>query len=241
MLFLLQCNCTRPNSSIALIVDIGGLDTMGENGQNPDLYQPYKNPGGSSPTPAPRTDQDQQDGEIPTAHEPEIYDIEDLPPDTPGFGLKSEVVKPYAIEEPEEEPTSETEVSTAQLRQRKHWEDLISSMKMLYCDSDHDNPGSIRPKRGRKRKPTITNPVRTAQSGESAFVTDAQYASPNLSSKRARKKEELPKERYLNSDEEATTRQPRGLSSSSNASVSTDTSSANMTNGFPTPEDMDLD
>ncbi|KAL4818084.1 hypothetical protein BDW67DRAFT_158509 [Aspergillus spinulosporus] len=214
---------------------------MGENGQNPDLCQPYKNPGGSSPTPTPRTGQDQQDGEIPAVHEPEIYDIEDLPPDTPGISLKSEVVKPYAIEEPDEEPASETEVSTAQLRQRKHWEDLISSMERLYCDSDHDNPGSIRPKRGRKRKPTIANPVRTARSGESAFVPDAQYASPSFSSKRARKKEEIPKERYLDSDEEVIIRRPRRLSSSSNASVSTDTSDANLTNGFPTPDDMDLD
>ncbi|KAL4755553.1 hypothetical protein BDW72DRAFT_3372 [Aspergillus terricola var. indicus] len=215
---------------------------MGENGQNPDLCQHYKNPGGSSPTPALRTDQDQQDEEIPAVHEPEIFDIEDLPPDTPGLSLQSEVVKPYAVEEPDEESTSETEVSnTAQLRQRKHWEDLVSSMERLYCDSDQDNLGSIRPKRGRKRKPTTTNPVRTAQSGESAFVPDAQYASPSLSSKRARRKEELPKERYLDSDKEVIIRRPRKLSSSSNASVSTDTSGANLTNGFPIPESMDLD
>ncbi|KAL4740061.1 hypothetical protein BDV11DRAFT_169408 [Aspergillus similis] len=214
---------------------------MGENGQSPDLCQPYKNPGGSSPTPAPRTDQDQQDGEIPAVHEPELYDIEDLPPDTPGLSLKSEVVKPYAIEEPDEESTSETEVSnTTQQRQRKHWEDLVSSMERLYCDSSHDNPGSIRPKRGRKRKPTTINPVRTAQSGESAFVSDAQYAT-SLSSKRARKKEELPKKIYLDSNQEVIIRRHRGLSSSSNASVSTDTSGANLTNGFPTPEAMDLD
>ncbi|KAL4775233.1 hypothetical protein BDW60DRAFT_139462 [Aspergillus nidulans var. acristatus] len=214
---------------------------MGENGQNPDLCQPYKNPGESSPKPAPRTDQYQQDEDIPAAHEPEIYDIEDLPPDTPGLSLKTEVVKPYAIEEPDEEPTWEADVSTAQFRQRKHWEDLVSSMEKLYCDSDLENLGSIRPKRGRKRKPTITNPVQTAQPGESAFVPDAQYASPSLSSKRARKKEELPKERYLDADEEVIIRRPRGLSSSSNASASTDTSGANLTNVFPTPDDMDLD
>ncbi|KAL4996359.1 hypothetical protein BDV10DRAFT_111555 [Aspergillus recurvatus] len=215
---------------------------MGENAQAADLCQPYRNASGSCPTPAPRADQDQKDVKILTVQEPEIYDIEDLPPGIPEPSLGGEVVKPYAIEEPEEESASETEISDiAQQRQRKYWEDLVSSMEGLYCDSDHSNPGSIHGKRGRKRKPTTTDLVRTGQSGESAFVPDAQYASPGLSSKRPRKKDEQTRERHFNSAQEVFNQRPRGLSSSSNTSVSTDTRGANLTNGISSPEYMDLD
>ncbi|KAL5042921.1 hypothetical protein BDW71DRAFT_210782 [Aspergillus fruticulosus] len=215
---------------------------MGENGQTPDLYQPYRNPSGSRATPPPRADQDQQHGRIRAVQEPEIYDIEDLPPGIPEPSLGSEVVKPYAIEEPDEESTSELEVSDiAQQRQRKYWEDLVSSMEGLYCDSDRSNRESLHGKRGRKRKPTTTDVVRAGQSEESAVVPDAQYASPSLSSKRPRKKDEQSRERHLNSAQELVIQRPRGLSSSSNTSVSTDTSGANPANGIPIPDAMDLD
>ncbi|KAL4980621.1 hypothetical protein BDW66DRAFT_156361 [Aspergillus desertorum] len=230
------------NSLIARFLGIAGLDNMGDNGQTPDLGLPYENPGGSSPTPAPRADQDQQDGKFPAVHGPEIYDTEDLrsgvSDPSPGDG----VVKPYAIEEPDEEFSSEPEMSKiAQQKQRKYWEDLVSSMEGLYCDSDHSNPGLVRPNRGRKRKPTTTNSVRTGQSGESAFVPDAQYTSPSLGLKRARKWDEQPRERHLDSAQEVVSQRTRRLSSSSNTSVSTDTSGANTTNGFLTPDAMDLD
>ncbi|KAL6240131.1 hypothetical protein BDW75DRAFT_197042 [Aspergillus navahoensis] len=219
-----------------------GLDTMGTNDQTPDLCQPYRSPSGSSLTPAPRADQNQQDGKIRADQETEICDIEDLPPGIPGPSPGSEVVKPYAIEEPDEESTSEPEMSdTAQQRQRKYWEDLISSMEGLYCDSDHSNPASIHRKRGRKRKPTTTDFVRTGHSGESALVPDTQYASPSLSSKRPKKKDKQPREKHLRSAQEVVIQQPRGLSSSSDTSVSTDTSDANLSNGIPTTDAMDLD
>ncbi|KAL4901399.1 hypothetical protein BDW74DRAFT_86232 [Aspergillus multicolor] len=217
---------------------------MEEHGQAPDLFQPCLKPGEDSSTPASQAEHDQPNGETPAVYGPEIYDIEDLPPNIQEASFGNEAVKPYDIEEPLEESASEPELSShLQHIQRRYWEELVSSMEDLYCDSDNSSPGSIASKRGRKRKSAITILPNSAQPGESVSVSDAQYASPNLSPKRPRKRDERPKDRPLIPAQKIRIQRPRGFSGSSYTSVSTDTetSGTNLTNGFSTPDAMDLD
>lgn len=74
-----------------------------------------------------------------------------------GYEADVEIVRPYAIEEPDEE-TDQTPTSVATpklLDSTEQWQkELLSSLRGLYCDSDStDTPPLVRHKRGRKRKP----------------------------------------------------------------------------------------
>ncbi|RDW86750.1 uncharacterized protein DSM5745_03392 [Aspergillus mulundensis] len=218
---------------------------MGEHRQAPDLFQPSLKLDKDNSAPASQPEHDQPNRERRAVNGPEIYDIEDLPPGIQEASFGSEAVKPYDIEEPGEESTSEPELSSLpQHIQRRYWEELVSSMEDLYCDSDNSSPGSISSKRGRKRKPpALTILPQAAQPEKSASVSDAQYASPNLSPKRPRKRDKRPRDRPLNPAQKIRIQRPRGFSGSSYTSVSTDTeaSGTNLTNGFSTPDAMDLD
>ncbi|KAL4926907.1 uncharacterized protein BDV17DRAFT_138142 [Aspergillus undulatus] len=212
---------------------------------HPDRSQPSETGPGS----ACHNDQDQPSECHPAIHEPEIYDIEDLPRNAPERDSGARLVKPYAIEEPNEETASEPESDPKlpQRRQPRSWEDLVNLMEDLYCDSDHSNPGLMPTKRGRKRKPTNTSDMTdgslSGQSFSTASLPDAQYERPSLSPKRSRKKEVRPKDvpASVRAAQRHRIRRHRALSGSSTTSISTDMSSANPANGSPVPDAMDLD
>ncbi|KAL4960791.1 uncharacterized protein BDV14DRAFT_137702 [Aspergillus stella-maris] len=195
------------------------------------------------------TDRDQPSQSRRAAHEPELYDIEDLPANLSAQSPGTHLVKPYAIEEPEEEPTSERkpEPARAEQRQPRSWEDLVNSMEDLYCDSDNSSAGIMSAKRGRKRKSAnVYNMGGISPSGESSgsgSVPDAQYQRPSLSPKRPRKKGEQSMEVPLNLKAAQRYRVHRGraFSGSSTTSISTNTTGVNHINGSPVPEAMDLD
>ncbi|KAL4938006.1 hypothetical protein BDV06DRAFT_226420 [Aspergillus oleicola] len=182
-------------------------------------------------------------------YEPELYDIEDLPVNLSGQNQSAQLVKPYAIEEPDEESISEpeSEQTSTEQRQPRSWEDLVNSMEDLCCDSDNSNAGVISAKRGRKRKSTnvynMANVSPSGQSSGSGSVPDAQYQRPSLSPKRPRKKGEQSKDIPVNlkAAQRHRMRRRRALSGSSTTSISTDTSGINFTNGTPIPDAMDLD
>lgn len=83
---------------------------------------------------------------------------EDISAQDAGYDADVEVVRPYAIEEPDDE-TDQTPTTSAPaqslLDSAENWQkELVNSLRGLYCDSDsNDTHPLIRPKRGRKRKP----------------------------------------------------------------------------------------
>lgn len=139
-----------------------------------------------------------------------------------------ETVKPYAIEEPDDNPTSELD------EQPQNWDNLVNSMKDLYCDSDNGNPRVMHPNRGRKRKPTDFG-IQSDQSFGTTPVQDLHYQEPSLSPKRRRRRDK-PLRESLRS-----TQSHRGSSESSDNYLSTDTSEANTANGSQAPDEMDID
>lgn len=123
--------------------------------------------------------------------------IEDVSAQDPGYDADVEVVRPYAIEEPEEAPTRESPRSTAR-RPRSLtdlWQnDLVDSMRDLDCNSD-SNDARPRPsqKRGRKRKPTST--AGTYQHSSSPFrVVDMRAEAMGFSPKKMRRRSKRSKE-----------------------------------------------
>jgi hypothetical protein len=115
-----------------------------------------------------------------------------------GYEADVEIVRPYAIEEPDEE-TDRTPTSAATpklLDSTEQWQkELLSSLRGLYCDSDStDTPPLVRHKRGRKRKPdtsmTSYQDVQSAQQPVKDWGVDVDMRgeSPLLSPKRRRRK-----------------------------------------------------
>lgn len=128
--------------------------------------------------------------------------IEDVSTQDPGYDADVEVVKPYAIEEPDEASKPESPRSTSR-RPRSFtdlWQDdLVDSMRDLDCNSD-SNDGHPRPsqKRGRKRKPTITAGTYQycpTSSPRTAFrVVDMRAEAVGFSPKRLRRRSKISKE-----------------------------------------------
>lgn len=85
------------------------------------------------------------------------FDLEELTSQDPGYDGDVEVVKPYAIEEPDDPITPETALSeTPKLRSfaAHTQDDLVDSLRNLDCNSDSaDSRPRKSTKRGRKRKP----------------------------------------------------------------------------------------
>ncbi|KAL4810120.1 hypothetical protein BDV18DRAFT_156493 [Aspergillus unguis] len=210
--------------------------------QNGSISQTHKPQTNLSEVEADRTE---PNGGSPAAHEPELYDIEDLPAHFTRRGSNSQMVRPYDIEEPDENTAPEIkEPSPPKSEQRRDWEDLVDSMEGLYCGSDNSNSGTSSSMRGRKRKsPTTPGLSQSGRHRKSASVPDAQYERPSLSPKRPRKKDGNPRKSQttIRSTQKDRIRRARALSGSSNTSLSTDTSGPNVTNGSPAPEAMDLD
>ncbi|KAL4956429.1 hypothetical protein BDW69DRAFT_83742 [Aspergillus filifer] len=222
---------------------------MDDKNQQPDRQQGHFQGSGVHPRFAFETDRDQPSQSRVAAHGPELYDIEDLPANLAAQISGAQLVKPYAIEEPEEEPTSEREPEPVrgEQRQPRSWEDLVDSMEDLCCDSDNSSAGIMSAKRGRKRKSTnVYNMGGISPSGQSygsGSVPDAQYQRPSLSPKRPRKKEGRYRDIPINLKAAQRHRAHRGraFSGSSTTSLSTDTSGVNYINESPGPEAMDLD
>lgn len=115
-----------------------------------------------------------------------------------GYEADVEIVRPYAIEEPDEE-TDQTPTSVATpklLDSTEQWQkELLSSLRGLYCDSDStDTPPLVRHKRGRKRKPdasmTSYQDFQSAQQSvkDGDVDVDMGGGNPLLSPKRRRRK-----------------------------------------------------
>ncbi|KAL3482440.1 hypothetical protein BJX99DRAFT_2413 [Aspergillus californicus] len=162
--------------------------------------------GGTDRTFAPPTDQNQHNRGTNAGDEPRDFSRK-----TQGQSLSVETVKPYAIEEPDDDATSELD------EQPQNWEHLVDSMEGLYCDSDHGNSQSDQ------------QPFRTTS------VQDLNYQEPSLSLKRRRRRD-MPLGESLRS-----TQSHRGSSESSDNYLSTDASEANTTNGSQAPDEMDVD
>jgi len=96
-----------------------------------------------------------------TTHGDEPFSL-DVSNHDPGYDADVEVVLPYAIEEPDDEPDqasasmSSKPVTPKLLGLLDLWQsDLVNSMRDLYCDSDsNDTRPWLGQKRGRKRKTT---------------------------------------------------------------------------------------
>ncbi|KKK25018.1 hypothetical protein P175DRAFT_090724 [Aspergillus ochraceoroseus IBT 24754] len=180
---------------------------------------------------------------ISPAEELEGLWVEDVPLGDYADNAGIQLVKPYAIEEPDAESTYEHDNPTVSPFKGDGLAtpqgDLVDSMEGLHCDSDNPDPQvMISPKRGRKRKPT--NPLGISRSeqrytSKSAFDV---YEGPTLSPKRPRRKSKRSKENLRAS---LASNRTRALSGSSATSVSTDFSGATVP-GEPTASDeMDLD
>lgn len=112
-----------------------------------------------------------------------------------GYEADVEIVRPYAIEEPDEE-TDRTPTSAATpnlLEATEQWQkELVNSLRGLYCDSDStDTPPLVRHKRGRKRKPdtsvTASQGFQNVQPSKDRDV-DMGVGNTVLSPKRRRRK-----------------------------------------------------
>ncbi|KAJ0426264.1 hypothetical protein BJY00DRAFT_129019 [Aspergillus carlsbadensis] len=177
--------------------------------------------------------------------EVEIFDIEDLPTNSHGNFPSAQPVKPYEIEEPDDDTASETqESSLPQQEQTRFWDDLVGSMQDLYCDSDTNNPVTMYPSKGRKRKPS-NMATSHSQSGEARLSTsgrDAQNDEPSLNPKRRRRKGKPPKDHeYSRTTQEQRIRAAEQGGGSSSETLSGDTSGTNIASGCTTADEMDID
>ncbi|KAB8073692.1 hypothetical protein BDV29DRAFT_157322 [Aspergillus leporis] len=108
------------------------------------------------------------------------------------------VVRPYAIEEPEDDPTSISPKPATTLspeRNTEGWQtELTDSMEHLHCDSDNSIVRqNLRGNRGKKRKPARTTSAnsRLFQQREPKMSHDCQdEEGPNFKSRRLRRSEQ---------------------------------------------------
>ncbi|KAL4879622.1 hypothetical protein BJY04DRAFT_193284, partial [Aspergillus karnatakaensis] len=179
----------------------------------------------------------------PIDHGPDIYVVDDFITDGPRFNSSIPVVKPYAIEEPDDDVTCETQRSILPQQRPKPWEDLVTSMEDLYCDSDNSSSSLLLPKRGRKRKPVTTSTFLLSEPSRPCTpMPDVQYEKPSLSPKRPRRREQRSRKDPASYEDVQGDRiyNAGALGGSSSASISTDTSGANSAKGSPAPDAMDI-
>lgn len=160
-----------------------------------------------------------------------------------------EVVQPYSIEEPDEEPTNEPRrpVVSCLPDNFERWHvDLIESMDDLQCESDANSLSQRSgQKRGQKRKPAVTT---AAAVNSSRLGSEAR--GPDLGRKRARRRirrsrESTSRERpvYDSSSTATASNGSESVLSSSSARPSTEasgTDTGNM-NSESTTDKMDMD
>ncbi|KAL2835052.1 hypothetical protein BDW59DRAFT_155875 [Aspergillus cavernicola] len=202
--------------------------SMDEYGSSSAWFQMYTTPSEIDQASASQADQDQRNRGNRDSDEGEIR-IEDFPTNYQGNLLGVQIVKPYAIEEPDDDSTFEPEGSSL-----PHDEEIqtcdtpVASREGLDCEPDHSNPQVVfrkRQNRGQKRKPTDAP---RGQSCPSMSAHNAHYQGPRFSPNRRLRIGKLRIDSH-------------GLSGSSESSMSTDTSDANLTSGSTTPDKMDID
>jgi hypothetical protein len=174
------------------------------------------------------------------------------------YDADTEVVKPYAIEEPDDErlETSEPDrfVASSLPDNLERWHiDLIDSMDDLQCESDRtDSTQRSDQKRGQKRKsgaaasgasPSAHQSSASAPSGTKHG--DRQYETPSMGRKRSRKRSKRVKEdqNRANDSSPTTSNGSEACMSSSSAARSTDASGTETgtMNSDSTADKMDVD
>ncbi|KAL3463037.1 hypothetical protein BJX64DRAFT_132400 [Aspergillus heterothallicus] len=217
---------------------------MGSNDRETD-YAHFEPAEKTVDMPGPRSNRDKQ-SHVATSDEIEIFDIEDLPTDVCGHLLSVQTVKPYAIEEPDDDTASESqESSLPHQRQNGLWEDLVGSMQDLYCDSDTNKPEIVYTPRGRKRRPS-NMASSFSQSSQTRFSTsgrDTQYERPSLNPKRRRRRGKAPiqNDEDLGGIHEQRIHGPKEGGGSSSEALSTDTGGTKFASGCTTADEMDID
>jgi hypothetical protein len=175
----------------------------------------------------------------------DVY-AEDISSRDSGYDGDIEVVKPYAIEEPEEEAPRHVPrlaISPAP-NDADSWQgELVDSMQDLHCDSDHPDLRR-RPshKRGRKRKTPTFGAGNSAPGRRQLHeaAPDIQYEGPGASPKRLRRRSMRPKEgqKTLSPRSSTETDSPASLSLSPQ---STDASGASPSTKPTVSDEMDID
>jgi hypothetical protein len=179
--------------------------------------------------------------------EVEILDIEDLPTNSHSDFLGAQTVKPYEIEEPDDDTASEIlKSSLPQQEQTRLWEDLVGSMQDLSCDSDTNNPVTMYPSRGRKRRPSnmATSHSHPGEARLSTSGRDGQYDEHSLNPKRRRSQGKPPKNyEYSRTNQEQRIRAAEEGGGTSSETLSGNTSGTNIdsTSGCTTADEMDID
>ncbi|OOF96721.1 hypothetical protein ASPCADRAFT_4760 [Aspergillus carbonarius ITEM 5010] len=165
-----------------------------------------------------------------------------------------DVVQPYAIEEPEDDPIETMRRSAGKPVIHLYlgdnsdiWQgELVDSMEGLCCDSDHANSQwTVNHKRGKKRRPSTTAPgsFRLFRQLSSGASPDNQYDSHIGTTKRRRRKGRCAREQFTALpgtfwQHEAN---ETGSSDSFNSrSPSTDASESHLT-GYTGPDTMEID
>ncbi|KAL5359748.1 hypothetical protein BJX96DRAFT_61721 [Aspergillus floccosus] len=160
------------------------------------------------------------------------------------------VVKPYAVEEPEDEPAAPSPLFTAFREIEDNGEtsqgDLIDSMEGLHCDSDNDPRINIKFKRGKKRKPpTAAMGSSYAHPQEHRTTTDGQYGGSTLSPKRLRRRSKRSRENLRGTPADSTRYSKfKGQESSESVSPSSNTteaSSVQTADGSTEADSMEID
>ncbi|EAW09480.1 uncharacterized protein ACLA_036850 [Aspergillus clavatus NRRL 1] len=168
-----------------------------------------------------------------------------------GYDGNIEVVKPYAIEEPEDEapkvisrltlsePPSEAEL----------WQgELVESMEDLHCDSDH-NGIAYHPnhRRGKKRKSPTFAPGSSGSVRRETFkaASEMQDEGPSLSPKRLHRRSKRSRKELRASwsifSERGVDREAESSSSFSPSAMVRDASETSPTNNADATDEMDIE
>ncbi|KAF7122394.1 hypothetical protein CNMCM5793_000419 [Aspergillus hiratsukae] len=176
----------------------------------------------------------------------EDVNVEDVSSRDSGYDGDIEVVKPYAIEEPEDEaprPVPRLAIS-ASPNDAEPWQgELVDSMQDLHCDSDHpDLRHRSSHKRGRKRKtPTPSGGAGSGRRQLYEAAPDIQYDGPSASPKRLRRRGMRPKEGLRSTLSPRSSSETDSPASLSLSPQSTDASGASPSNKPNVSDEMDID
>lgn len=171
-------------------------------------------------------------------------DVEEITSQDPGYDGDVEVVKPYAIEEPDEPTTPETtQPETLRLQSLADYtqDDLVNSLRNLDCHSDsNDSHPRKAAKRGRKRKPgpleTYTYyPYQTVSPSAFSVAHDNKSDGSILSPKRLRRRSKW------SNEEMNTTSIATSSPVSSDSRPCTPTTFSTTENGMRSERDVDPD
>lgn len=166
------------------------------------------------------------------------------------------VIKPYAIEEPEDEPTDQAKDQCLQSLpdQFERWHvDLVDTMDDIRCESDNNERASSEDKRGQKRKPgnASSGPSQSNANSHSASSPPAAKAGntrsdgPSLSPERLHRRNKRSKggPPPLQDASSETSNATDSYCSASSAAQSTESSGTEMGNSDspPATDQMDID